>query len=64
MKQDPTKYAEMKNQGARAEAVLRSALADGYKNFECIALVCGVFEMPLHEVREIAHRIYAEKPST
>ena len=63
MKQDPTKYTEMKDQGASPEAVLRSALEDGYKNFECIALICGVFQISLHEARELAHKVYLEKPT-
>lgn len=61
MKQDPAQYIAMKNHGATAEEILRKALDDGHKNFECVALICGVFDMPLHEAREIAHKVYKEK---
>jgi hypothetical protein len=60
MKQDPKPYIEMKDRGATPEEVFRKALSDGHKNFECIALLCGVFDIPLHKAREIAHQIHRE----
>ena len=61
-RQDPTPYIAMKDAGASVEEVFLKARADGYKNFECIALVCGVFDMPLHEARNIAHKLHQANP--
>jgi hypothetical protein len=61
--QDPKPYIEMKEKGANAEMVFKKAQQDGFKNFECIALICGVFDLELHKAREIAHGMYMDQSS-
>lgn len=58
--QDTKPYFEMKSGGASAEDVYRRALADGHKKSECMMLIVGVFDIPLHQAREIGHQIYHE----
>lgn len=58
--QDPTPYIAMKDAGASPQEVFRKARGDGYKNFECIVLISGVFDIPLNDAREMAHAIYRE----
>lgn len=58
--QDPTPYIAMKDAGASPQEVFRKARGDGYKNFECIVLISGVFDIPINDAREMAHAIYRE----
>lgn len=59
-KQDPNPYIAMKNGGETPEAVYWKALADGHKKSECMMLIAGIFDLPLHQAREIGHQIYRE----
>ena len=54
--QDPTPYLEMRDEGAEPEQVFLAAKRNGLKNFECIALLCGVFNMTLDDARIISHK--------
>ena len=56
--QDPRPYIELKQKGASPQEVFKQAKKDGFKNFECIALISGVFDLELHEAREIAHKLH------
>ncbi|WP_217590738.1 hypothetical protein [Burkholderia sp. GbtcB21] len=60
LRQDPTPYIAMKDAGASPQEVFRKAREDGYKNFECIVLISGVFEISLNDARDMAHAIYRE----
>lgn len=60
LNQDPTPYFEMKKLGATPGQVFRKAKQDGYRNFDCIALISGVFDISLSEAREISHAIHKE----
>lgn len=58
--QDPRPYIDLKDCGATPQEVYRKALGDGYKKSECLLLIAGIFDLPLHEAREIGHQIYRE----
>lgn len=58
--QDPKRYIDMKDGGATPQDVYKKALEDGYKKSECMMLIAGVFNIPLHQAREIGHQIYRE----
>ena len=58
--QDPQPYIGMKDSGATPRDVYKKALDDGYKKSECMMLIAGIFELPLHQAREIGHQIYRE----
>jgi hypothetical protein len=53
-------YIAMKVAGASSHEVFRKAKSDGRKNFECTLIVAGVFDLELHEAREISHAFYRE----
>ncbi len=57
---DPKPYIAMRDSGATPQDVYKSALDDGYKKFECMMLIAGIFDLPLHEAREVGHQIYRE----
>ncbi|WKB50819.1 hypothetical protein [Eleftheria terrae] len=57
---DPAPYVAMMRNGATSEEVYRQALKDGFKRFECVALLCGVFDLELDEARKIGHRVWSE----
>ena len=58
--QDPKPYIDMKNGGSTPQEVYKRALDDGYKKSECLMLIAGIFNIPLHQAREIGHQIYHE----
>lgn len=58
--QDPKPYIAMKDGGATPQEVYKKALDDGYKKSECMMLIAGIFDLPLHQAREIGHQIYRE----
>jgi len=58
MDQDPAPYLEMKQHGATAEEVYRRARADGFKNYECLVLIMGVFGLELDDARKIGHQTF------
>ncbi len=62
--QDPTPYIAMKDGGATPQDVYKKALDDGYKKSECMMLIAGIFDLPLHQAREIGHQIYRENLAT
>lgn len=58
--QDPKPYIDMKDGGATPQDVYKKALDDGYKKSECMMLIAGIFDLPLHQARGIGHQIYRE----
>lgn len=60
MTEDPTPYLAMKHKGASAREVYVRARKDGFKRYQCLSLIQGVFDLTLHEAREIGHSVYFE----
>ena len=60
MPDDPTPYFAMKHKGASAREVYVRAREDGFKRYQFRLLIQGVFDLKLHEAREIGHSIYFE----
>lgn len=60
MTDDPTSYLAMKREGVSAREVYVRARADGFKRYQCLLLIQGVFDLTLDEAREIGHSIYFE----
>lgn len=58
--QDPKPYIAMKDGGATPQDVYKKALDDGYKKSECMMLIAGIFDLSLHQAREIGHQIYRD----
>jgi hypothetical protein len=59
-KHDPKPYIDMKSGGATSQEVYKKALDDGYKKSECLMLIVGIFDIPLHQARKIGRQIYQE----
>lgn len=57
----PEKYTAMRSDGRSSEDVYRAAWADGFKRHECLLIVAGLFNLELHEAREIGHKVYASE---
>ena len=53
-------YKEQKANGATKEDIYAQARADGYKNYECLLILMGVFNIELHEAREVGHKYFYE----
>lgn len=64
MDQDPAPYLEMKRHGATAEDVYRKARGDGFKNYECLVLIMGVFDLELDDARKIGHQAFYHERDT
>jgi hypothetical protein len=58
MKQNILKYEKLKAQGKTPTEIFKCAKNDGYKNFECINLLMALFDMPLHQARDLAHYLH------
>lgn len=59
--EDPTPYIELKQKGGSVEEVYIRARKDGFKNFQCLILICEIFSLELHEARKIAHSVFHSK---
>jgi hypothetical protein len=57
---DPARYVAMMRDGATSDEVYRQALKDGFKRFECVALLCGVFDLELDQARKVDHQVWNE----
>ena len=51
----------MKDAGASAQEVYCKAREDGFKRYECLSLIMGVFGLELANAREIGHEIYRQE---
>lgn len=60
MPDDPTPYFVMKHKGASAREVYVRTRENGFKRYQCLLLLQGVFDLTLHEARQIGHSIYFE----
>ena len=56
--QHMSRYEELKQSGISARDVFKETKRDGYKNFECVLALTGIFGLELHEARAISHEIY------
>jgi hypothetical protein len=61
---DPTPYINMKNAGSSPQDVFVAAKNAGHKNYECVLLICGVFDISLDEARKISHNVHARQKSS
>lgn len=51
-------YKKEKEKGATKEDIYKQARADGYKNYESLLILMGVFDIELHEAREVGHKCF------
>jgi hypothetical protein len=54
----------MKRHGATAADVYRKARGDGFKNYECLAIIMGVFGIELDEARKVGHHAFYNERDT
>lgn len=57
------KYKELMTDGKTPIEIFKEAKKDGYKNYECINLLMALFDMSLHDARQISHDIYLNNKS-
>lgn len=53
-------YIELKNAGLSPGEVYGKAFENGYKRYQCLLLISAVFNIEIHEAREIVHDICFE----
>lgn len=55
---DRIKYEGMQAAGMSQEDIFLSCKADGYLNWQCIALVSNLFNISTDEARELSHLLW------